>query len=160
MQYRGHIRLRDSYLCIAKRNLKMARLLHCHDFFEGATFHAYHVFECVISAGIASQNQQIPRRWDRPGVWNPHAQKILDFRRHCLSKITGTSFEKEFGSISTLLQSLADNGMEEEVRNYALYRMKGKDPQDRFMQRDSSLLTQRACLFFNEAQKLLPKISV
>jgi hypothetical protein len=151
---------REPYLRIAKRNLAMAQLLHLRGFYEGSVFHACHVFECVISAGIASQNRPIPFGYDRRARKTAHAKKIHDFQTYCGAKIAGTQLQTEFASLSVLLASLTPTGRAEQVRNHALYWMNGIEPQNRFGRRDAVLLTLRVRRFLHEAQRILPVITV
>ena len=131
------------YLRIAKRNLAMARLLHLRGYHEGSVFHAYHAFECVISAGIASQNRRIPYS---------HINKIHDFKTYCGRIIAGTQLQSEFASLSTILVSLASGRRINQVRNQALYWMNKQEPQNRFGKRDPILFTWKVRRFLHEAQ--------
>lgn len=156
MPYRA---ARDPYIRIAERNLAMSRLLHLRHFYEGAIFHACHVFECVISAGIASQNEPIPDRYDRRTRKTSHAKKISDFRLYCGAKIMGTKFQTEFNSLSTLLVSLTPTGKSEQVRNEALYLINNMEPQNRFNRSCALRLIWRVRSFLHEAQRVLPYIT-
>lgn len=155
-----HRAAREPYLRIAKRNLAMAQLLHLRGFYEGSVFHACHGFECVISAGIASQNQPVPYRYDPTTGETAHAKKIHDFQTYCGAKIAGTQLQTEFASLSVLFASLTPTGRAEQVRNHALYWMNGIEPQNRFGRRDAILLTWRVRRFLHEAQRILPVITV
>lgn len=151
---------RDPYLRIAARNLAMAHLLHLRTFYEGSVFHACHVFECVISAGIASQNQPIPRTYDPTTGRTAHARKISDFQHYCEPHIAGGRFLMEYSSLAVVLASLSSSRRAEQVRNEALYWINGMEPQNRFGRRDSVRLLWRVRRFFHEAQTTLPTITV
>ena len=157
----NHQAARDPYLRIAARNVAMARLLHLKAFYEGSVFHVCHVFECVISAGIASQNQPIPRAYDPTTGMTAHARKIAEFRFYCGPWIAGTPFQRDFDSLAVFLASLSSSHRRaEQVRNDALYWVNGAEPQNRFGRQDSALLTWRVRRFFRQAQAVLPAITV
>ena len=45
---------------LALRHLRMASLLLNQGFADGAIFHAYHAYECTLSAFIAAKNYSVP----------------------------------------------------------------------------------------------------
>ncbi len=45
---------------LALRHIRMARRLLNSGFSDGATFHAYHAYECVLSAFIAASGYSVP----------------------------------------------------------------------------------------------------
>ncbi len=49
---------------LALRHLRMASRLLVAEFADGAVFHTYHAYECVLSAFIAAHNYPVP-----PGGW-------------------------------------------------------------------------------------------
>ncbi|CAN5566428.1 hypothetical protein BH11ARM1_BH11ARM1_10410 [soil metagenome] len=52
--------IRRKWYGLALRHLRMASRLLRHGFADGATFHAYHAFECLLSAHIAANGYDVP----------------------------------------------------------------------------------------------------
>lgn len=76
---------------LADRHLEMYYALFDRGFFDGAMFHAYHAFECAISALLASYSIPIPPDGRResplgsfykgphtkvPAIWGAHRAKL------------------------------------------------------------------------------------
>lgn len=51
---------RQSWYVLAIRHLRMARRLLRSGFTDGAIFHTYHAYECVLSSLIASRGHPVP----------------------------------------------------------------------------------------------------
>ena len=75
--------LEDKWIRLAVRHVRMGRKLQ-GKFPDGTTFHAYHAFECAVSAYIAARGRKVPPLDKKSGVpVNPksdHKRKLVLFR--------------------------------------------------------------------------------
>lgn len=63
---------------LALRHIRMSYRLLDSGFSDGATFHAYHAYECVLSAFIASHNYPVPPEgWTR--LVPPSGGKLIHY---------------------------------------------------------------------------------
>lgn len=59
--------VREQWHDLAERHLAMADMLFQSGYHDGAVFHAYHAFECMLCAIIASTRHYVPPEGKMPG---------------------------------------------------------------------------------------------
>ena len=107
--------LEDKWLRLAVRHLRICRSL-ANKFPDGTTFHAYHAFECAVSAFIAAHGRDVPpldKKRASGGTPHPksdHKRRISIFRK--LTQPTDHS-NSLFGRMAPYMTS--------ELRNDSLY---------------------------------------
>jgi hypothetical protein len=115
---------------LAIRHLRMSRLLLKSGFADGAMFHAYHAYECSLSAFIASSGYFVP-----PTGWteieDPQTKKVIRyysspsglFKEGSAHKARAILFDKLADRTKPYYQTftLLSPGLSVAIRNDTLY---------------------------------------
>lgn len=114
------------WLNLASRHLQMAGNLKHAGLYDGALFHTYHAFECLIAAGLAARGYD-PAKWPKKyASAGPHVGKLNWFSDEYKGQPVA-------GSAAILRVHLCDltgssTAHENDLRNGCLYHLDGHDP--------------------------------